>query len=141
MNDEKMISSIVKTVQMGQFGIRCVQEKATDPQLKLALRDQLKQYDTFEEKAYNLAQQKGWNITPLDPSIQRMSAMMTRMRLIGGHANSKIAEMLVQGNTKGMIKSTRDLHRSGDCDPQLNALAHNLIDSERSNIRQASQFL
>lgn len=141
MKDTKILSSIVKTVQMGQVGIRCVQDKATGPRLKDALRSQLEQYDSIEGQAYDLATQKGWTVEPLDPSIQRMASIMTRMRLIGGHRDSKIAGMLVQGNTRGMIKSLRDLHRADGCDAQVAALAQDLVTHERNNIRQASEFL
>lgn len=139
--NKEILSSALRTVQMGQIGIRCVQDKAIDPKLSLALHDQLKEYDAIEQKAYDLASQRGWNVEPLDPAIERMASAMSRMRLMGGCRDSRIAGMLVQGNTKGMIKSLRDIHRCIGNDEQLNSLVQNLIDREKENIRQASEFL
>lgn len=141
MNDQEILTSIVKTVQMGQAGIRCVQHKATGPRLRQALHDQLEEYDAIEERAYDLATQRGWLVGALEPSVERMSSAMARLRLIGSTKDSKIAGMLVQGNTKGMIKSLRALHRSSGRDTQVEALANALVERERENIRQASEFL
>ncbi len=141
MNDQEILTSILKTVQMGQAGIRSVQDKAIGPRLRQTLHDQLEEYDAIEERAYDLATQRGWLVGALEPSVERMSSAMARLRLIGGQADPKIAGMLVQGNTKGMIKSLRALHRSSGKDSQVEALAQALVDRERENIRQASEFL
>lgn len=140
-SNKEILTSTVKTVQMGQMGIRCVQDKAIGSKLSQALHDQLKEYDAIEQQAYDLAAQRGWMVEPLDPAIEKMASAMSRMRLMGGSRDSKIAGMLVQGNTKGMIKSLRDIHRSKGNDERLNALVQNLIEREKENIRQACEFL
>lgn len=139
--DKDVLSSLIKTVQMGQSGIRCVQDKASNSRLRQTLHDQLEEYDAIEEKAYDLATRKGWLVGALNPSVERMAAVMSRVQLIGGEKDSKIAGMLVQGNTKGMIKSLRDLHRNPGGDAQVEALARGLVEREKENIRQASEFL
>ena len=139
--DQQHLSSLIKTVQMGQSGIRCVMDKAVTCRLQQTLHDQLKEYDAIEEQAYALATRRGWWVGALDPSIERMSSAMARMRLWGGEKDSKIAGMLVQGNTKGMIKSLRDLHRHPPADGQVAALAWNLVEREKENIQSASEFL
>lgn len=139
--DEQLLSSIIKTVQMGQVGIRCVMDKAVTCRLQQTLHDQLEQYDAIEQKAYNLATRRGWMVGALDPSIERMASIMTRIRLRGDELDSKIAGMLVQGNTKGMIKSLRDLRRTHPIDGQVAALAKNLIEREKENIQSATEFL
>lgn len=139
--DQKLLASLIKTVQMGQAGIRCVMDKAVTCELKNALHDQLEEYDAIEQKAYDLASRKGWLVGGLDPSVERMASAMTRMRLIGGEVDSKIAGMLVQGNTKGMIKSLRDLHRASHLDSQVSALANKLVEREKENIQAATKFL
>lgn len=140
-SDKDVLSSLIKTVQMGQSGIRCVQDKACNSRLRQTLHDQLEEYDAIEEKAYDLATRRGWLVGALNPSVERMAAVMSRMQLIGGEKDSKIAGMLVQGNTKGMIKSLRDLHRNPGGDAQVEALARGLVEREKENIRQASEFL
>lgn len=126
---------------MGQSGIRCVQNKASGQQLQKALGDQLREYDTIERQAYDLATQKGWLMEPLDSSVERMSSIMARMQLIGSDKDSRIAKMLVQGNTRGMIKGLKNLHHCDSIDPTVNMLAQKLLTTEQENIRQACEFL
>lgn len=139
--NKEILSSVLKTVQMGQSGIRCVQDKAQGSRLRQALHDQLKEYDSIEQQAYALATRRGWVVEALNPSVERMASMMSRMQLMGGNRDSKIAGMLVQGNTRGMIKGLKNLHHSHSLDAQVKELACNLVDRERENIRQASEFL
>ena len=122
---------------MGQCGIRCVQYKATGTGLRRVLHDQLTEYDAIERQAYDLATRRGWLVEPLDPGVERMASVMARMQLIGGNRDSKIAKMLVQGNTRGMIKSLKNLHRCSRIDGQVDSLARELLSREKENIRQA----
>ncbi len=126
---------------MGQCGIRCVQNKATGTGLRQALHDQLTEYDAIEQQAYDLATRRGWLLEPLDSGVERMSSLMARMQLIGNDLDSKIAKMLVQGNTRGMIKGLKNLHHSTHLDGQVEQIARNLLYREQENIRQACEYL
>ena len=139
--NKEVLTSVIKTVQMGQSGIRCVQEKASATQLQQILQDQLNEYDSIERQAYALATRKGWLLDPLDSSVERMSSMMARMQLVGKNKDSKIAKMLVQGNTRGMIKGLKNLHHCVPLDPSIDAIAHKLLTTEQENIRQACDYL
>jgi hypothetical protein len=139
--NQEVLCSIIKTVQMGQSGIRCVQDKASGQQLKQVLSDQLNEYDSIERQAYALATRKGWLMEPLDASVERMSSIMARMQLMGGEKDSKIAKMLVQGNTRGMIKGLKNLHHCVPLDPSVDAIAQKLLTREQENIRQACDYL
>lgn len=126
---------------MGQCGIRCVMDMATGIGLRRALHDQLTEYDAIEQQAYDLATRRGWLLEPLDVGVERMSSLMARMQLIGNDRDSKIAKMLVQGNTRGMIKGLKNLHHSARLDGQVEQIARNLLHREQENIRQACEFL
>lgn len=139
--NKEVLCSILKTVQMGQSGIRCVEEQAKGSQLRQVLQDQLSEYDTIERQAYALATRKGWLMEPLSSGVERMSSMMARMQLMGNNKDSKIAKMLVQGNTRGMIKGLKNLHHCEGLDPSVDAIAQKLLTTEQENIRQACRYL
>ena len=109
---QQILSSVLKTTQMGQIGIRSVLDTRMRPGLKDALTSQLKEYDALESEAHTLATQRGWELPELDPAARAMASMMTRMKLQMGGNDSKIADMMIQGNTKGMIKSLKLMHRA-----------------------------
>lgn len=140
-NSKEILSSILKTTQMGQSGIRSVLDDANDPQLRQALRSQLEEYDKIETQAHTIACQRGWELPELDPSIRFMADAMTRMKLKYGNADSKIAAMMIEGNTKGLIKGLKNIHQFSGDDSNITALSQKLTDSETANIRQMRPFL
>lgn len=140
-NNQEILSSILKTTQMGQVGIRSVLDIAVGSELKKALESQLKEYDSIESQAHALASQRGWNLPELKPGTRLMTDMMSRMKLSYGHSDSKIADMMIQGNTKGMVKGLKNMHHWSDHDSQIKNLSQTLINTEAANIRQMHSFL
>ncbi len=139
--NKEILSSILKTTQMGQIGIRSVQNNATNPDLKKALSDQLREYDSIETEAHNIARHRGWRLHELNPSIRAMSETMSQMKLVGGNKDSKIAAMMIQGNTRGLITGLKNAHQHREQDERVTALSDKLLSFEDANIRQMEPFL
>mgnify|MGYP003474757351 CR=1 FL=1 len=140
-NSQQILSSVLKTTQMGQIGIRSVLDTRMRPGFRRALEQQLREYDQIETEAHTLAAQRGWELKDLDPAVRMMSNMVTRMKLSAGGTESKIADMMIQGNTKGMIKGLRNMHQFPREDSRITALSQKLLDTETANIRQMQAFL
>lgn len=140
-NNKEVLSSVLKTTQMGQIGIRSVLDTSMRPALRKALESQLQEYDSIETEAHAIASQRGWELRELDPAVRAMSNMMSRMRLAGGNHDSKIAGMMIQGNTRGMIKGLKNLHEFAQHDSQVTTISQKLLDTETANIRQMQPYL
>lgn len=136
-----VLSSVLKTTQMGQVGIRSVLDTSMDANLRTALKDQLKEYDAIETEAHTLAAQRGWEVPELEPAIRFMTDRVTRFQLTGRNNESKIAGMMIQGNTRGMIKGLKNLHQLSVLDGSIHILSQKLLDCEQANIRQMQEFL
>ncbi len=126
---------------MGQIGIRSVMDYAAQDDFKKALRSQLKEYDEIEQEAHAIAAARGWDIEELDPAIKFMSKAYARTNLKFSGSDSKIAGMMIQGNTRGMIKGTKNQHHSCRQDPRVAQLSQKLIDCETQNIHQMRGYL
>lgn len=140
-NSKEILSSVVKTAQMGQTGIRSVLDTSMRPSLRKALESQLREYDSIETEAHTIASQRGWELKELDPGVRMMTDMMTRMKLHGRNTNSKIADMMIQGNTRGMVKGLKNLHQFPSSDSQVQMVSQKLLDCETANIRQMQGYL
>lgn len=140
-SNKEILSSLLKTTQMGQIGIRSVQNSATNPDLKKALCDQLREYDSIETEVHDLAKHRGWQLHELNSSIRAMSETMAHVKLMGGNKDSKIAAMMIQGNTRGMITGLKNAHQHYEKDEKVTALADKLLSFETANIRQMEPFL
>ena len=126
---------------MGQVGIRAVNGYAANTDLKNALEDQLQEYNNIEHEAYAIAATKGWEMNELDPVAKTMSKIYTHTNLKFGRADSKIAAMMIQGNTRGMIKGLKNLHNCPQKDHRIQALSQKLLDCENANIKQMQGYL
>lgn len=140
-NSKEILSSVVKTAQMGQTGIRSVLDTSMRPSLRKALESQLREYDSIETEAHTIASQRGWELKELDPGVRMMTDMMTRMKLHGRDTDSKIADMMIQGNTRGMVKGLKNLHQFPSSDSQVQMVSQKLLDCETANIRQMQGYL
>lgn len=139
--NQDILSSILKTTQMGQTGIRAVLGYTSNTELKQALRDQLREYDSIEQEALHLASQHAWEAEELDPVAKSLSKMYTHLNLKFGNVDSKIAAMMIQGNTRGMIKGLKNLHHGKSVNASLEALSRKLLDCETANIKQMQRFV
>ena len=140
-NSKEILSSVVKTAQMGQTGIRSVLDTSMRPSLRKALESQLREYDSIETEAHTIASQRGWELKELDQGARMMTDMMTRMKLHGRNTDSKIADMMIQGNTRGMVKGLKNLHQFPSSDSQVQMVSQKLLDCETANIRQMQGYL
>ncbi len=138
---KELLSSILNTTQMGQIGIRSALDKTMRPKLRSALESQLREYDTIETEAHNIAENHGWILKEVNPGIRAMANAMTKARLSYGNVNSKLAAMMIQGNTRGMILGLKGQHQTHQCNPQVWELSQRLLNCEEENIKQMQAFL
>ena len=140
-DSKEILSSVLKTTQMGQIGIRSALEAEMKPELRQAMEAQLQEYDAIESQAHSIAAERNWVLPELNPSIRFMTDRMTKMKLSYGKVNSKIAEMMIRGNTSGVIKGLKNLHQMEQQDDSVSALSLKLLDTESANVDQMKQFL
>ena len=140
-DSKEILSSVLKTTQMGQIGIRSALEAEMKPELRQAMEAQLQEYDAIETQAHSIAAERNWVLPELNPSIRFMTDRMTKMKLSYGEVNSKIAEMMIRGNTSGVIKGLKNLHQMEQQADSVSALSLKLLDTESANVDQMKQFL
>lgn len=140
-NSKELLSSILKTTQMGQLGIRSALETEMKPELRQAMQSQLREYDTIERQAHSMAKERNWVLPELNHSIRFMTDRMTKLKLSYGDVDSKIAAMMIRGNTSGTIKGLKNLHQYQEQDEAIRTLSKKLLETERSNVDQIKPFL
>ena len=70
-----------------------------------------------------------------------MGALMSKGQLLVGEPDSKIAGMMIQGNTRGMILSLKNMRRCDQPDQQVAELAQKLLETEKHNIDSMEGFV
>ena len=140
-DSKEILSSVLKTTQMGQIGIRSALEAEMKPELRQAMEAQLQEYDAIETQAHSIAAERNWVLPELNPSIRFMTDRMTKMKLSYGEVNSKIAEMMIRGNTSGVIKGLKNLQHMEQQEDSVSDLSLKLLYTESANVDQMKQFL
>ena len=142
MNSEKeVLTSVLKTTQMGQIGIRSALDMDIQPELRSAMESQLREYDAIESEAQRIAGMRSWKIKEVNPSVRAMANRMTRTRLSFGDRDSKLAAMMIHGNTRGIIKGTKLMNHAQGLDGEVLALGRKLLKTEDNNVVQMKPFL
>lgn len=141
INSQRVLNDVIKTSQMGISGINVVMPQTRQPALRQALKVQRREYSDIEQQAKLLAQQKGYRIDQLKSITRRMSAVMSRGQLLVGEPDSKIAGMMIQGNTRGMILGLKNMRRCNQPDSQVAQIAQKLLETEKNNIVSMEGFL
>lgn len=139
--NQEFLSALVRTIQIGQIEIRSVLDTSLGAALRKALEGQLQEYDSMETEAHVIALQRGWELPELDPGRRFLKDRLTRIKLNGRGTDSRIADILIQGNTRGMIRGLKSLHQFEGQDHQLRILTQKLLDCETAHIRQMQSFL
>ena len=141
INSQRVLNDIIKTSQMGINGINTVMPQTRQPALRQALKVQRREYSDIEQQAKLLARQKGYRIDQLKPINRKMGALISKGQLLTGETDSKIAGMMIQGNTRGMILSLKNMRRCGSPDGQVADLAQKLLETEKNNIVSMEGFV
>ena len=141
MQDIEMLHHIHKSTEMGREGILSVLGSAKDTALRTALEQQLTEYEQMMGSSARLLEERGK--TPKGvPAAAKLSARMTSaVKTWMDPSPSKIAEMMVQGNTMGMTKSLKHLHDYHGKDERVRDLANKLLKTEERNLEQLKKFL
>ena len=140
-HDTQMLQGICKSTEMGQSGIRSVMERAKEPAMKRALASQLREYDAIHHQADRLLRDRGESAQRIPGMALTFSRMSAGMKMAMDSSSSAIAAMMIQGNTKGMVKSMRQNRALTILDPKVSGLNNRLLQTELSNIEQMKSFL
>ena len=139
--NQEVLSSLLKTIQICQLELRSMLNTRPGSSLRTALKNQLRELDFMETEVYTIALQRGWELPEMDPGSCFLRNRLTRLKVNGRNTDSRIADILIRRNTKGMILGLKNMHRSEAQDHQIRILAQKLLDCERAHIRQMQTFL
>lgn len=139
--EAQLLNDIYRTTEMGRDGIETVLPHAEKGPFRAALEQQLAEYKTIHGTAADMLRARGQEPKGLNPVVKLSAEMAGSFKTMADHSTSKIAEMMIQGNTMGLTKGLRNLHDYHGKDVRVRELAHKLLATEEANIVQMKQYL
>lgn len=141
LSETDMLNNIRKGTQMGCHGIDKILPKTEDQKMKNDLLSQRKEYEKIYHSADKMLSERGGKRENLSPAAKISSGVMSDVKTLLNNSPTKIAEMMITGNTMGVTKSIRHLHGYKGGDPAVLDIANKLLETEQQNIVQMQQYL
>ncbi|MDO5602600.1 MAG: hypothetical protein Q4G07_07500 [Oscillospiraceae bacterium] len=141
MNDTEMLGCLCEDADMGRSSARRVLKHIKDTNLSATVKEQLDDFEHAYDSAAQMLSQKGQNAPTSAPMAKTMAAVESEMQTFMDSSSSKIAEMMIQGNTMGITTITKQLNDYNGEDPEVSKLSKKQIGMEQRNIENLKKFL
>ena len=141
ITDAQMLNHIYQSTQMGRESILSVLRHTEQYDFCQALQQQMAEYNQINEQARRMMQAKGIAPEVLNPLVRFNAQLVGSIKAGVNDSTSHIAEMMIQGNAKGVNESIKQLNQYQAADGKVRALAEKLLSTEKNNIEQMKGFL
>ena len=141
MNEIEILKEINKGSKYGINGINLTLQKAVDSNFKKVLVEQKSEYENIYNRSKTLLALKDQKSEDLDPLEKAMSWMAIQMSTLTNASNSKLAEILIQGNDMGIIKGQKLLNSPHVKDSTTKNIIKDFITLQKENIEGLKKYL
>lgn len=141
MQEIELLTSCFQITQMGRDAIMQLIKISEDAPFRKALESQLTEYQDIFDQAQQMLNDRGTTPKEISGMSKMAASASTKMKTMSDKTPSNMAELMINGNTMGVIEITKSIHRSENADPEVLAFANRLLSVQRKNIDQMTQFL
>lgn len=138
--DRRLLNETYRNASMAVEAIYATMDKVEDEEMALELTRQIGKFnsiqDRAEEELYTLGEKPGnsfWGKLMLKMSIKG--------KLMSDRGASHVADMMIQGNTKGIVSTTKSMHDNLTAKKEYCELAGELVEFEHINIDRMKMYL
>lgn len=145
MNEQnELLEYIFQTTDMGKKGLEHMLQalKDKDNKIKNEIEDQLKEYEKYKKECEKLL--KDNKIKPKDKGmmIEMMNKMGVNMNVMKDNSDSKIAEIIIQGLTMGIVEMEKKIKDyKDDVDKDVIKLAKKVLKFQEKSIEDIKKYL
>lgn len=140
--NKDILDEVNKGCAMGMDAIKDILEKVEDRKFKKTLEEEHDKYKEIHqriEKQYD--EYSDEEPTETSALNKAMTAMMTDMKLMTDHSDSKIAELLLQGTNMGIIEGRKLLNNKEDIDKEVESILKDFIKMQEESVEIYKEYL
>lgn len=112
-----------------------------DEEYKRLLQSQLQEYTTIYNSTDKKLKELNKDAKNINSFSKASTYAMINLKTLTNKSPSHISEMLIQGNTMGIIDLTKKLKEYDDADQEILSLANKLLKLEQNNIEECKKYL
>ena len=140
--NQDILDEVNKGCAMGMDAIKDILVKVEDENFKNTLENE---YDKYKEIHHRIEEtyDEYSDDEPTETSAfnKVMTAMMTDMKLISDHSDSKIAELLLQGTNMGIIEGRKLLNNKDNIDKKVESILKDFIKMQEESVEIYKKYL
>ena len=141
MQEIELLKEISKDAKMGMDSLTTITDKTEDENFKELLNNQHDEYQNIFDRTQELLVKHNEEIEDV-PTMQKvMSWTGIQMSTMMDKSDSKLAELLIQGNDMGIVKGTKLLHESDFTNSEIQNLLSDFVRLQEKNIDDLKKFL
>ena len=139
-NNLYALNEVHKGLVMGMESLSVITDKVGDAEFKGNLEYQYRQYGQILDRVNNLYGNYGEKPDDTNPMEKVMGWTAIQFQTLTDKSNSKISELLINGNNMGIIKG-RKLLNKGDLDNEVRDILDEFVREQENNVEQLKKFL
>ena len=140
-NPENILNEVNKGIKMGMDAISNISTKVQDTNLR---DDLLFQYEKYNEILNQVnAELKNCGNFPkeLNPMQKAFGWMSVEFNTLEDKSDSKIAEMMIQGSSMGIINGVKLLNQNPEASAPVKQVLNKFVESQQNNMEQLKKYL
>ena len=140
-HDEDLLDEVYKSVTMGSDSVSTLIGKTNDASMREALTARLEGYQNFASTTRTKMNEKNYKIKEAGALTKIPAEVTMNVTTMMDNSNTKIAEMMINGSTMGIIELTRKIRRTPCADADSVKIASDVVAFEESGIEQMKTYL
>ena len=140
-NDLSILRELNKGVKIGMDSLTFVSDKVGDEVMKDNLSYQYKLYNEILDETSDLFSKYGEVPNDSDLGTKMMNWTGVQFNTMTDKSNSHIAELLIQGNTMGIIEGRKLLNQNPNASMDVQNVLNKFITLQENNVEKLKTFL
>ena len=137
----ELLDYIYQNAQMGTESISHLITIAEDVDFRRTLEDQLCEYQRVLDDAEEMIQRRGQSAEGVGPMAKISSYIMVELKTFADKSSSKMAKMMLQGSTMGVLEITKRIKEYKGANKEVLKLAEDLLKTEQHNVDELKKYL
>lgn len=141
MEEFEILKEINQNAKMGMDSLSTVLKKSQDTKFKDLLNTQHNEYQNIYDRTQELLVKNNLQMEDTPTMQKAMSWIGIQLNTVNDTSNSKLSELLIQGNDMGIIKGTKLLNNHSFLDSEVKNILSDFVRLQEKNIDDLKKYL
>ena len=141
MKEFEILKEINQNAKMGMDSLSTVLKKSQDTKFKDLLNTQHNEYQNIYDRTQELLVKNNLQMEDTPTMQKAMSWMGIQLNTVNDTSNSKLSELLIQGNDMGIIKGTKLFNKHSFLDSEIKNILSDFVRLQEKNIDDLKKYL